>query len=65
MISKSQSILFTLIAYMSVLVLIGIARLVLTLAYVLTKNIWVSAGAHILNDWAIFGVTVFADADAA
>ncbi|HSE07866.1 MAG TPA: CPBP family intramembrane glutamic endopeptidase [Nocardioidaceae bacterium] len=34
---------------------IGVARLVLTLAYVLTKNLWVSTGAHVLNDWAIFG----------
>ena len=37
------------------LVLIGGARLVLTLAYIKTKNIWVSAGAHIINDWATFG----------
>lgn len=33
---------------------IGIARLVLSLAFLITKNIWVSTGAHILNDWAIF-----------
>lgn len=33
---------------------IGIARLVLTLAYIRTKNILVSTGAHILNDWTIF-----------
>jgi membrane protease YdiL (CAAX protease family) len=33
---------------------IGIARLVLTLAYIRTKNIWVSTGAHILNDWTLF-----------
>ena len=30
---------------------IGTARIVLTLAYVWTRNLWVSAGAHILNDW--------------
>jgi uncharacterized protein len=35
------------------LLVIGIARLVLTLAYIRTKNLWVSTGAHILNDWAL------------
>ena len=38
--------------------IIGMARVVLTLAYVWTKNLWVSAGAHIVNDWAGF-FTVF------
>lgn len=37
------------------LVAIGAARLVLTLAYIRTKNIFVSTGAHIFNDW--FGFT--------
>jgi membrane protease YdiL (CAAX protease family) len=37
---------------------VGIARLVLTLPYILTKNLWVSSGAHILNDWMMFSVTV-------
>jgi hypothetical protein len=32
------------------LLIITTARLVLTLAYIKTKNLWVSAGAHILND---------------
>lgn len=36
-------------------VVIGSARLVLSLAYLKTRNIWVSAGAHIINDWALFG----------
>lgn len=36
------------------LLIIGAARLVLTLAYIRTKNLWVSTGAHILNDWTIF-----------
>ena len=36
------------------IVVIGTARVVLSLAYVKTKNIWVAAGAHILNDWTIF-----------
>ncbi len=33
---------------------IGSARIILTLAYVATRNLWVSAGAHIINDWAGF-----------
>jgi membrane protease YdiL (CAAX protease family) len=41
------------------LVVIGSARLILTWAYVWTKNIWVSTGAHILNDFALIGATVF------
>ena len=36
------------------LVVIGTARLVLTLPWILTKNIWVSTGAHIVNDWTLF-----------
>lgn len=36
--------------------LIGIAsaRVLLTLAYFVTRNLWVSAGAHIINDWTGF-----------
>ena len=41
------------------LVVIGSARLVLTWAYVWTKNIWVSTGAHIINDWTLISMTVF------
>lgn len=37
------------------IVIIGTARLVLTLPWILTKNIWVSTGAHIVNDWLLFG----------
>lgn len=40
------------------LVVIGSARLVLSLAYIKTKNIWVSTGAHIINDWVIFAVVL-------
>lgn len=40
------------------LVVIGGARLVLMFPYLLTKNIWVSAGAHILNDWMLLGFTL-------
>jgi len=41
--------------------MIGIrsARVILTLAYAVTRNLWVSAGAHILNDWSGF-LTAFA-----
>jgi membrane protease YdiL (CAAX protease family) len=35
-------------------VVIGSARMVLTLPWILTKNIWVSTGAHIINDWMLF-----------
>jgi uncharacterized protein len=41
------------------LVVIGSARIILTWAFVWTKNIWVSTGAHILNDWAILSATIF------
>lgn len=40
------------------IVVIGSARLVLSLAYMITKNIWVSTGAHIINDWSIFALTL-------
>jgi len=36
--------------------IIGSARLVLTLPWIMTKNLWVSTGAHILNDWALFSM---------
>jgi len=38
------------------LVVIGGARVILTLAYIRTKNIWISTGAHILNDWTLFSL---------
>lgn len=44
------------------LVVIGGGRLVLTLAYIRTKNLWVSTGAHILNDWVLFTVPLVIDA---
>jgi membrane protease YdiL (CAAX protease family) len=40
------------------IVVIGTARLVLTLAWILTKNIWVSTGAHVINDWALLTLGV-------
>lgn len=45
--------------FMQCLVVIGSARLTLTWAYVWSKNVWVSTGAHILNDWALIASTVF------
>ncbi|SEI92326.1 CPBP family intramembrane glutamic endopeptidase [Demequina mangrovi] len=35
---------------------IAVARVLLTLAFVVTRNLWVSTGAHIVNDWAMFSV---------
>lgn len=34
--------------------IIGTARVVMTLAYLITRNLWVSTIAHITNDWALF-----------
>lgn len=39
-------------------VVIGSARLVLSLAYLWTRNLWVSACAHIINDWTLFGLSL-------
>jgi len=41
-------------------VVIGVARIILTIPYLITKNLWVCAGAHILNDWLQFGFGLFA-----
>ncbi|MFC8528219.1 CPBP family intramembrane glutamic endopeptidase [Nocardia sp. NPDC057227] len=43
-------------------IVIGGARLVLTLAWIRTKNLWVCSGAHILNDWALFTPSIVAAA---
>ncbi|TQC50282.1 CPBP family intramembrane metalloprotease [Rhodococcus sp. WS4] len=43
-------------------IVIGGARLVLTLAYIRTKNLWVSTGAHIINDWTLFTQAVVLNA---
>jgi uncharacterized protein len=40
------------------LAVIGVARLVLFVPYLLTKNLWTSTGAHVLNDWALFGTSL-------
>lgn len=39
------------------LVVIGTARLILTWAYVWSKNVWVSTGAHIINDFTLIAST--------
>lgn len=41
------------------LAIIGSARLVLSLAYLVTRNLLVSTGAHILNDWVLLGVALW------
>ena len=38
--------------------IIGTARLVLSLAYLLSRNLWVSTGAHVLNDWMLVGTAL-------
>lgn len=38
--------------------MIGTARIVLLSGYIITKNIWVSTGAHIINDWLLFTLMV-------
>lgn len=40
------------------LTVIGVARLVLTLPYLITRSIWASTAAHIANDWLIFGLAL-------
>jgi hypothetical protein len=40
------------------LVVIGTARLVLTLPWILTKNLWVCTGAHIVNDWLLMSMAL-------
>jgi membrane protease YdiL (CAAX protease family) len=41
--------------WLQCIVVIGGARMVLTLPWIMTKNLWVSTGAHITNDWILFG----------
>ncbi len=44
--------------WLQCIVVIGGARMVLTLPWIMTKNLWVSTGAHITNDWILFGAGV-------
>jgi hypothetical protein len=43
---------------------VGVARIVLLIPYLMTKNILVSTGAHILNDWISFTLAILAAATA-
>ncbi|MFM4720119.1 CPBP family intramembrane glutamic endopeptidase [Aeromonas bivalvium] len=44
--------------FLQCFLVIGTARIVLLSGYIITKNIWVSTGAHIINDWLLFTVMV-------
>jgi len=44
---------------------VGVARIVLLLPYFITKNLAVSAGAHILNDWLFIGLSMLSALTAA
>jgi membrane protease YdiL (CAAX protease family) len=44
------------------LAIIGSARVILLVPYLLTKNVTVSATAHVLNDWTLFGLGVLSAA---
>ncbi|KSB91004.1 hypothetical protein AS593_12705 [Caulobacter vibrioides] len=41
-----------------VLLVIGVARLVLTIPYLLTKSVWSSFAAHLTLDWSIFALVL-------
>jgi uncharacterized protein len=51
--------------FLQAILVIGVARLILTLAYIRTKNLFVSTGAHILNDWWGFTLAIVLGASAA
>lgn len=40
------------------LLVIGTARVILLVPFLRTKNIWASTGAHVLNDWTLFGMAL-------
>lgn len=46
--------------FLQCFLVIGTARVVLLAGYIITRNIWVSTGAHIINDWVIFSVVLLA-----
>jgi membrane protease YdiL (CAAX protease family) len=41
-------------------VVVGAGRVVLLGAYVITRSVWVSTGAHVLTDWALLGIVIAA-----
>ncbi len=46
--------------FVQAIFVIGSARLVLSMAYIRTKNILVAFGTHLLSDWSIFTFTLLA-----
>lgn len=42
--------------FLQCFLVIGTARIVLLSGYIITKNIWVSTGSHIINDWLLFSL---------
>jgi uncharacterized protein len=44
--------------FLQCFLVIGTARIVLLSGYIITRNIWVSTGAHIINDWLLFTLMV-------
>lgn len=51
--------------FLQCFVVIGSARLVLLLPCIMTRNIWVSTGAHIINDWTMFAALMLGGSAAA
>ncbi len=49
---------------LQVLLVIGAARLVLTIPYLLTKSVWSSFAAHLTLDWSIFALVLLGSARA-
>lgn len=39
-------------------------RIVLLMPFIITRNIWASTGAHVLNDWTTFGMAAYAGMNA-
>ena len=42
--------------FLQCLAVIGVARVVLLIPFIKTKNIWASTGAHVLNVWTLFAI---------
>lgn len=42
--------------FLQCVAIIGVARVVLLIPFIKTKNIWASTGAHVLNDWTLFAI---------
>lgn len=46
------------------LLVIGTARLVLTAVYIVTRNLWASIIAHVVNDWSMMVIAILAASNA-